>query len=871
MRCLEIPMHKKQTEYRVMYGLLLVLFLVFLCMPAVLLLYQAIQGEEGLTLSNLTTVLSSSMFWTALKNSFVVSGCAALCTALLSFLLAYAIHFTNINQRVKNIIRTVTTLPMLLPTITYGFALVYTFGKQGVLSKILGFQLFDIYGFQGLLIGYVIYTLPIGFLLVNNTMKYIDKKFIIVSKIMQDSNAKRFYMTVLLPLIPTLGAAFLQSFFLSFTDFGIPAAVGGEYDVVATTLYNTMLGAIPDFQQGAVIAMMMLIPSVLSVIVLRYLDRFQIKYHKTSMVELPKSPVKDRFITIGCGVILIGILFIFGVIFILPFIKEWPYEVGFSLDHIVSTLTSSNLIKVYRNSLVVALASAIIGCVVAYSAALLTTRSRVSKFAKNSIDQMSSIANTIPGMVLGIAFLFAFKSTSLQNTFTIMILCNVIHFFSTPYVMAKNTLGKMNASYETTAKLMGDGWLATIRRVVIPNSKSTILEMFSYYFTNSMVTISALIFLVGAKTAVLTTKIKELQHFAKFDDIFVLSILILLTNLLVKGLIALWAKPSLTKQKQKMKKAIIVMTTLAVLLPSFILGSGKDPIVIYSNADEEALTAMRHALDEHGFSGQYLLQSFGTSELGGKLMAEGADIEADIVTMSSYYLDSAQEQHDLFANLNFTINPIEKTPSYREPFTALEGTLIINTLVMEEKQLPIPTSIKDLCNPIYKGYLSIPDINASSTGWLLIQAIIDCYGEESDTILQQLLANVGPHVESSGSGPIKKVRSGEVAIAFGLRHQAVADQSKGLPIAIVDPIEGNMRLGESLAVLDKENKPLAMEMAKCIKENAREELLATYPVALYQDEQVALQKQSLYPATFSEPLTVDLLKQHQAFFQDCLS
>ena len=85
--------------------------------------------------------------------------------------------------------------------------------------------------------------------------------------------------------------------------------------------------------------------------------------------------------------------------------------------------------------------------------------------------------------------------------------------------------------------LMGDSWFKTIRRVVVPNSKSTILEMFSYYFINSMVTISALIFIVGAKTAVLTTKIKELQHFAKFDQIFVLSLLILLTNLLVKGII----------------------------------------------------------------------------------------------------------------------------------------------------------------------------------------------------------------------------------------------------------------------------------------------------------------------------------------------
>ena len=51
----------------------------------------------------------------------------------------------------------------------------------------------------------------------------------------------------------------------------------------------------------------------------------------------------------------------------------------------------------------------------------------------------------------------------------------------------------MNAGWETTGKLMGDSWLKTILRVVTPNASSSLLEVFSYYFINSMITISALI------------------------------------------------------------------------------------------------------------------------------------------------------------------------------------------------------------------------------------------------------------------------------------------------------------------------------------------------------------------------------------------
>ena len=100
--------------------------------------------------------------------------------------------------------------------------------------------------------------------------------------------------------------------------------------------------------------------------------------------------------------------------------------------------------------------------------------------------------------------------------------------------MAKNSLAKMSPSWETTGELLGDSWLKTIRRVILPNSASTVFEMISYYFINAMVTISGIIFLVTAQTSVVASKIKELQHFAKFNEIFVLSILIFFTNLAIK-------------------------------------------------------------------------------------------------------------------------------------------------------------------------------------------------------------------------------------------------------------------------------------------------------------------------------------------------
>lgn len=92
--------------------------------------------------------------------------------------------------------------------------------------------------------------------------------------------------------------------------------------------------------------------------------------------------------------------------------------------------------------------------------------------------------------------------------------------------------------------LMGDNWLKTIVRVVTPNALSTLLEVFSYYFVNAMVTVSAVIFIAGARTMVITTKIKELQYFNEFNEIFVLSLLILFTNLIARACFQKLAKMS---------------------------------------------------------------------------------------------------------------------------------------------------------------------------------------------------------------------------------------------------------------------------------------------------------------------------------------
>lgn len=151
---------RKNRGIKIIFILLAVFFLAFLALPMIMVLARSFtaDGTAGITFSNYVEVLTEKGFLQALGNSLLISVCSALVTTVLAFILAYTIHYTNVGRRYKKLVEKAAVLPMLLPTITYGF--------------------------NGLLLGYVIYTLPISFMLIHNAMGYIDKRFMIVSRLM---------------------------------------------------------------------------------------------------------------------------------------------------------------------------------------------------------------------------------------------------------------------------------------------------------------------------------------------------------------------------------------------------------------------------------------------------------------------------------------------------------------------------------------------------------------------------------------------------------------------------------------------------------------------------------------------------------------
>lgn len=261
----------------------------------------------------------------------------------------------------------------------------------------------------------------------------------------------------------------------------------------------------------------------------------------------------------------------------------------------------------------------------------------------------------------------------------------------------------------------------------------------------------------------------------------------------------------------KMKKVTAFMMT-AALAASVLSGCGsgsEKQVVIYSNADDEAVEAMKETLDANGYEGKVPVPDLRHLRTGRQTAGRGEDIEADMVTMSSFYLDSAQEQNNMFLDLTFDYKTLTEFPAFYAPITSQEGAIILNTEMLSENNLDRPESLKDLTKPEYKDLLSVTDIKSSSTAWLLMQALVSEYGENgAKDVLKGIYENAGAHIESSGSAPLKKIRAGEVAVGFGLRHRQLLTKKTAFPWTTWTPKRATSPSQSPLQSLTKKRRTL---------------------------------------------------------------
>lgn len=523
---------------------LLISYLLVTVVLPVVHLFGTIRGEHILE------VARSAQFLPMLRNSLITTVIATIISVCLSFALAWMLNRSNI--RFKSVFVVLFTVPMLIPSISHGMGLVQLFGDNGLITNLIGWNI-DLYGYRGIVMGSVLYSFPVAFLMFNDSFQYEDFTVYEAAGVLGLSKWNQF-LTITLPSMErTIVSAVLAVFTMVFTDYGVPLMTGGTAMTLPVYMYREVIGMM-NFSGGAVIGVVLLAPAVAAFLMdLRNSSSGGSSSTVTKPYVIEESKARDVVVYAVFVLVLIALCLPVAAFILLSFVKQYPIDMTFSMDTL-KTLLTSGMGMYFVNSLAIALLTALTGTCLSYFSAYITARS--SKIAVNKILHfISMLPLAIPGIVLGLSFVLTFKGMPTYGTIFILVIVNIVHFFSSPYLLAYNSLSKFNPNLEDVAESLGISRMSMLWNVYIPCTRATIVEMYSYYFVNAMITISAVSFLVNFRTMPLSLLIPQLEAQSFIEGTAMVSLLILVINLLEKG-IAFFVKRAVIQEDMKNGTAI---------------------------------------------------------------------------------------------------------------------------------------------------------------------------------------------------------------------------------------------------------------------------------------------------------------------------
>lgn len=519
---------------------LLAYLLVTVVLPIIVLFAQ-------IRPSSISGVFTSAQFWPMLGNSLVTTIIATVISIGLSFALAFALNRSNI--RFKAIWVILFSIPMLLPSISHGTGVVLLFGDNGIITNLLGINI-GVYGYTGIIMGSVLYSFPVSFLLFYDSFQYEDYTIYESASVLGFSKWHQFLKITLPSMKGTIVSAVISVFTMVFTDYGVALIAGGTQMTLPVYMYREVIGLM-DFSSGAVVGIVLLLPAVVAFLLdLRKSNSGVSSSTITRKYRIAKNTTRDVLVYIAFGVTLFFLCLPIVAFAFQGFVKQYPIDMSISLAH-MRKLFSSGLGTFLVNSIAVALLTSLFGTVFSYFSAYITARSG-KKISNKALHFISLLSLAIPGVVLGLSFVLTFKGMPLYSSIFILVIVNIVHFFSSPYLLAYNSLSKFNPNLEDVAASLGISKMKLLMSVYVPSTMSTIVEMYTYYFVNAMITISAVSFLVNFRTTTLSLMIPQLESQSFIEGTALVSLLILGINLFVKG-IAFFIKLFLSKKEEKLR------------------------------------------------------------------------------------------------------------------------------------------------------------------------------------------------------------------------------------------------------------------------------------------------------------------------------
>ncbi|MEZ5592662.1 MAG: putative 2-aminoethylphosphonate ABC transporter permease subunit [Gammaproteobacteria bacterium] len=515
-----------------------VYLIITLALPLYVMLSKSLQNHAGefIGFGNYSDYFTTPALVYSIQNSLFIAVLSTLISVSIAFLFAYAL--TRSCMPFKALFKTIIMVPILVPSLLPGLALIYLFGRQGMIPELLFGA--EIYGPIGIVIAEVFFTLPHAVLILITALSIADARLYEAAIALRASKTRIFF-TVTLPGVRygLISAAFVV-FTLVITDFGAPKVIGGDFNVLATDIYKQVIGQ-QNFEMGAVVSVVLLIPALLAFIVDRLVQRRQVALLTARAVALEPRPSKrfDRLMLAYCCLISLFILGMIGVCQYAALIKFWPYNLSFSLDHYQFDLMDGGGWDSYTNSIKMALYTAVFGTIIVFSGAYLTEKSRGFRTGRMLFQFLAMLPMAVPGLVLGLAYIFFFNAPNnplnvIYHGMVILVISTITHFYTVSHLTALTALKQMDAEFEAVSASLKQPFYRTFMRVTVPVCLPAILDISIYLFVNAMTTVSVVIFLYGPDTTLASVAVLNMDDAGDIAPAAAMGMMIFYTAASVK-------------------------------------------------------------------------------------------------------------------------------------------------------------------------------------------------------------------------------------------------------------------------------------------------------------------------------------------------
>jgi iron(III) transport system permease protein len=511
-------------------ALLLAILAFLVVYPALMLLLGALTdtnpvvdgfGVFRLSVHNFITVLTNPNVGEALANTLITCGGGTVVAVVIGVAFSWIVVRTN--TPCKRFIAAASILPLFAPPLVAGVAWVILGSpKTGLINTLFKWVNLDwrvdVYSLSGLIFVFGIYYAPYVYMFTASALRNMDPS---LEEAAEVSGASAFatLFSVTFPLImPAIVSGMLLSFVVMLGIYGIPAVLGTptNINVLTTYIFKLTNWSPPLYNTAAAVAIILMAVTGLLVYVQQMVLTGRSYTTVAGKAFRPRSLDLGRWRWIAFGLAIVSLF----VVVVLPtlalvvaafrkfmFIRDAASLVDlrqYSLVHFHSIFDNPLTLRSIYNAIEVGVITALVGGALAFAIGYTIHRTRV--MGRRSIDLLSTLPVAIPGLVIGVAYLWAWIALpgGLYGTIWILALAFIARFMPDTVKALSTSFLQIHRELEEAAWICGRGMLGTLRTIMLPLARPAVLAAMTLLFVLAIRELGSSLFLYTSNTMVMS-------------------------------------------------------------------------------------------------------------------------------------------------------------------------------------------------------------------------------------------------------------------------------------------------------------------------------------------------------------------------------